>query len=394
VVRIPVRCLQALILGVVLVDASRADVEPARHPRGATTSLSTRRLEDETVTKRLDPGEFGDRVATRAAIARGLRFLAKQQAGQSDGSVPSVGSQPARLAVTALGALAYMSAGNTLGRGPHGAELTRAVDYLLTHTELDPTTSRRGYISDAADPNSRMHAHGFAALALAEAYGTSPRSDRGARIAESLQAAIAIMESSQTSEGGWFYDPVRGVEHEGSVTIALVQAMRAAKNCGLRVQPETITKAVDYVRRSQADSGAFRYAIGNDQVTVALTAAAISTLNATGRYHGSEIQQGFDYIDRELRLRAESPKRDSKLLPPGSLIPFPYYERLYLAQAYWQSPDRTRFDRWYEAESEALLRTQAEDGSWSDPRFGPTYATAINILVLALPDQLLPIFQR
>lgn len=384
------RPLLALTPSLVLALFGSADTEDGRGVRPTPGAAPSSRLEDPFDAETLVP----DRAAARAAIERGLRFLAAQQASQGDGSIPSLGSNPARLAVTSLGALAYMAAGSTPDRGPHGAELARAIDHLLSHADLDTTSQQLGYLHDPADRNSKMHAHGFAALALAEAYAMSPREGRGLRIAESLQAALDLMARSQTQEGGWYYDPVRGLEHEGSVTIALVQAMRAAKNAGLRVDPEVIARAVDYVRRSQNEDGAFRYALGSDEVSVALTAAAISTLNATGRYHGPEIRQGFDYIDRELRLRAEAAAGASKLLPREGQAQFPCYERLYLAQAFWQSPDPSAFARWFAEEETRLLRAQAEDGSWDDPRFGPTYATAVNVLVLALPDQLLPIFQR
>ena len=115
----------------------------------------------------LEKQEF-DLLLARAAIERGLRFLAAQQANQGDGSIPSLGSNPARLAVTSLGALAYMAAGSTPDRGPHGNELARAIDHLLSHADLDTTSQQLGYLHDPADRNSKMHAHGFAALALAE----------------------------------------------------------------------------------------------------------------------------------------------------------------------------------------------------------------------------------
>ena len=333
--------------------------------------------------------------AVRAAIERGLAYLSAQQASSSDGSLPSVGRTGARLAVTSLGALAWMAGGSVPGRGPHGREVGRAVDYLAARVERDPSSRSLGYIADPGDPHSRMHGHGFATLALAEAYAISPRAARGARVTEALELALRCIEGSQSVEGGWDYKPVRGLEHEGSITICLVQAMRSAKSAGLRVDPQVIRKAEDYVHRSQADNGGFRYALGNEQITVALTAAAISTLNAAGRYHGPEIRQGYDYIERELRARAEGILTgEQHLLRPDGTPEFPYYERLYLAQALWQNPDRARFETWFAEEREEVLKTQEEDGSWGDPRFGATYGTAMNVLVLALPDQLLPAFQR
>lgn len=214
---------------------------------------------------------------------------------------------------------------------------------------------------------------------------------RGTRIAEALSLAVGCIERSQGLEGGWFYSPVRGLEHEGSVTIAMVQALRAAKNAGVRVNVEVIGKAVDYVERSQKEDGSFRYALGSEDTSVALTAAALSTLHATGKYHGREVVQAYDYIERELRARS-LPKEKDPLATRD--VSFPFYERLYLAQAYWQNPDRAVFDVWARDERRELLKQQREDGSWGGSPYGDCYATAVNVLVLALPDQMLPIFQR
>ena len=45
-------------------------------------------------------------------------------------------------------------------------------------------------------------------------------------------------------------------------------------------------------------------------------------------------------------------------------------------------------------EAKRIIGTQHKDGSWTDRRYGSCYATAMNCLLLALPDGLLPIFQR
>ncbi len=344
--------------------------------------------ESESLQLGEDPSEA---EAGRAAIQRALDWLAKEQAQQPDGSLPTTGArQEAPLAITALSALAWMASGSTPERGPHGAPLAAAIDYLLGRVELDPDSKVSGYIADGRDKLSRMHGHGFATLALAEAYAMSPRSPRGRRIERALKLAISRIEASQGAEGGWYYSPERSLEHEGSVTIALVQALRAARNSGLRVNPAVIKQAVEYVRRSQAEDGSFRYAIGHKETSVALTAAAISTLNATGIYSGEEVLRGYAFVQREL-VERELIERETVTTKAAA---FPVYERLYLAQAYWQHPDSALFERWFEAERELLLSSQESSGAWLDPRFGASYATATNALVLALPESLLPIFQR
>jgi hypothetical protein len=372
--------------------------------------------------------------AARKALERGLEFLSAQQAGDEEGgfllhfsgdsarapssesprdsgadSARAPGSsagahgEAAPLAVTALAALAYMAGGSTPERGEHGRELGLAIDYLVAHTELDPKSERSGYIEKQGDALSRMHGHGFATLALAQAYSMSPHSARGARIERALRAAIERIVASQGVEGGWYYEPKKSLQHEGSITICMVQALRAAHNAGFKVDPTTIARAVDYVGRSQNSDGSFRYALGDPESTIALTAAAIATLNATGTYSGPRIDEGYAWLARALAARESSnsfERNPFSANDPSSAasreqrIYCYFYERLYLAQALWQNPDRRVFDEWVTKERVRVLTQQHPDGSWHDERFGDSYATAMNCLFLALPEGLLPIFQR
>jgi len=327
--------------------------------------------------------------ATEHAVEAGLAYLATLQARAGDGSFSITDvDQPdfAPLGVSALCALAFLAAGSAPERGPHGQVVSRALEYLLLHTDLGPDSPQRGYISVQGDLASQNHGHGYATLVLAEAYGTSGGSER---IRTALVAAVARIQESQGAEGGWYYDPVPMPNHEGSVTICLLQALRAARDAGIQVDGEVIRRAEDYVRRLQAKSGLFCYTLGDVQVeqraSVGLTAAGISVLNATGHYDERAIQDGVDAIWSALALRAEK----ERFRPE-----FPEYERLYLAQAFWQLSDTSHFQRWFEDERERILRTQNADGSWQDSRFGAAYVTAVNCLVLSLPDAVLPIFQR
>ena len=95
-----------------------------------------------------------DREELRA-LERGLGFLAAQQ--RADGSFsPSDYSREkwAPVGVAALGALAFMADGNTPGRGPHGREVARSIDYLLARTDLFPGSPKYGYIEHEGDPVS------------------------------------------------------------------------------------------------------------------------------------------------------------------------------------------------------------------------------------------------
>ncbi len=340
--------------------------------------------------------------AHRRALERGLLWLEAAQARGSDGAFPSQGARMssagtgpaaevggfAPVAVTALGALAFLSSGSAPDRGPHGRACAAAIDWLVARTDVDPRSQHLGFVSRTGDALSRMHGHGFATLALAQAWVMSPHTQRGARIQMALRAAVHCIEASQGVEGGWDYEPRKGIAHENSITITAVQALRAAKGAGVDVDRSVIARAVDYVGRTQKEDGSFRYALGDSASSVALTAAAIATFEMTGTYSGKPITEGYDFLARRLALRA------SAGVIEGDLIVCPFYERLYLAQALWQHSDASVFAAWWRAEAPRVLASQNEDGSWSDPRFGDVYATAMNCLVLAVPEAMLPIFQR
>src|SRR6185436_5976350 len=118
-------------------------------------------------------------------VDAGLEFLAKQQ--NDDRSFSVVKGEDviqAPLAVTALTALAFMANGSTLGRGKYQRQVRSAIEYLLDHQTdyaiagppagpiVDDQELKPGYFKVVSDTQSRTHGHGYATLAIAEAYGT------------------------------------------------------------------------------------------------------------------------------------------------------------------------------------------------------------------------------
>jgi hypothetical protein len=383
------RCARAFVALLALAALARAE-RADDHARAQQPAPSAPALEPRA-------GTFErENEAARAALQKALAFLAAQ-ARETDGALPVADARiGASVAVTSLAALAWMAGGNTPERGPQGRALAAAVDWLAAHTDQSEPSSPSGYVSSTSDLVSRMHGHGFATLALAQAWTMSPTTARGQRVASALEAATRCIERSQGVEGGWWYQPQKGLSHEGSITIAAVQALRAARDAGLKVDSLVIARATDYVARSQKDDGSFRYALGDDHSSVALTAAAISTLNAAGTYDTKVIRNGYDYLVRELAAREKDGLWGAQAADPkdGQHVSCPFYERIYLAQAFWQAQDRALFSTWYARERERVLVLQEPDGSWKDERYGKSYATAMNALFLALPEGLLPIFQR
>jgi hypothetical protein len=111
------------------------------------------------------------------------------------------------------------------------------------------------------------------------------------------------------------------------------------------------------------------------------SAAALVALYSAGIYTGDEVRRALDYLHRQSG-KAEDPRQDSYAM-------YGYY---YAAQGMWQSgPDH--WQKWFPTAQENLLKLQQEDGSWNDP-IGTEYGTAMSLIVLQMPNNALPIFQR
>lgn len=315
------------------------------------------------------------------AIEDGIEFLAANQ--ERDGSFAGRnGRLSAPIAVTALGSLAILASGSTPSRGPHAHTLRRTLTFLVDHCD------ESGHFTAEGDVTSRMHGQGFATLALAEAYGMSGEEAELPGLPEALERAVRLCEGSQSSVGGWMYEPVKSSEHEGSVTICIVQALRSARDAGLKVDAGVIANAVGYVRKSQKADGSFRYMLGSTRSSYALTAAAISTLNATGEYDSHRIDQGLDFM-----LRFENGEVAEPFVEQED--PWPEYTRLYAAQAYAHYRDPRRFEAWFPREASRCLDEQdPETGAWTNHDYGALYATAMQLLFLQVPRGYLPAFQR
>jgi squalene cyclase len=271
--------------------------------------------------------------------------------------------------------MAFLSSGSNPGRGPYGGQLNRAIDYLLAHTE------QSGYIfAPAAPSHGPMYGHGFAALFLAECCGMSPRPE----LREKLAKAVKLIVNTQNKEGGWRYLPVRA-DADISVTVCEIMALRAARNAGFYVPNETIDRSIGYVKRSQNRDGGFMYQLSGGESEFPRSAAGVVALYSAGIYEGPEINKGLDYLMRFLPEEGASRRPDS----------YSYYEygHYYAVQAMWQAGGKY-WSRWYPAIRDELISLQHQDGSWTSSAIGAEYATAMCCLVLQVPNNYLPIFQR
>ncbi|REK09394.1 MAG: prenyltransferase [Planctomycetota bacterium] len=311
-----------------------------------------------------------DLITPEAAEAaeRGLKLLAERQ--DKDGSFRS-GGYSRNVAICALAGMAFMSGGSTPGRGPYGLQVSRAVEYILANTQ------ESGFINiPNASSHGPMYGHGFATLFLAECYGMTMRAD----IREKLTKAVNLIVNTQNRDGGWRYQPVRR-DADISVTICQIMALRAARNAGLFVPRETVDRCTEYVKRSQNPDGGFMYMIQGGQSAFPRSAAGIVALYSAGIYSGPEIDKGLEYLMAYLP-EAGNVHRESHY----------FYGHYYAVQAMWHAGGK-HWREWYPAVRDTLVSRQTDDGSWTDS-ICTEYGTAMACIILQMPNNYLPIFQR
>jgi hypothetical protein len=305
---------------------------------------------------------------TDRAIEKALTWLKQQQ--NADGSFGN-GAYRSNIAVTALAGLAFMANGSTPGRGPYGPQIDRALQFVMDNT------APSGFIAiPQAATHGPMYSHGFGTLFLAECYGMTHRPD----IREKLEKAVHLIRDTQNSEGGWRYQPQRR-DADLSVTVCQINALRAARNAGIFVPKQTVDACIRYVQQSQNPDGGFRYMLMGGASAFPRSAAGVVALQSAAAYDAKEIEPAIAYI-----------KQFIPEIKFGQRYSHYFYGHYYAAQAMWMRGGED-WAMWYPAIRDELVRRQSPPGFWMDSICNE-YGTAMALIILQMPNNFLPIFQR
>lgn len=335
------------------------------------------------------------------SVERALVWIAAQQ--QADGSFPTRDSgQPA---VTSLCIMAFLSVGHRPDEGPYGERLTRAIEYVLSCQREDGLFSATAPIADVTEWSGPTHAaaynHSITGLMLGEVFG-SLKAERTARIGRAIEKALALSRKLQVAsrqyplyKGGWRYlkpVPYSGAEQSDmSATSWQIMFYRSAMNAGFEIPQTYIDEATDFVERSfDHEKQVFVYGIrGHHPIpSRAVMGAGLLCLYLSGKSN-AEIEQATAnwLIAHPFRPYNKSLNRIDRY----------HYGAYYCSQAAFQLGGKC-WEHVYRDLSLVLLENQHADGSWDaesrDPEFGNVYTTALTVLTLTPPHQLLPIYQR
>lgn len=307
---------------------------------------------------------------TRDAVNKGLAWLAQQV--QPDGTIRNEGGDSA--AVAALAGIAFLADGSMPNDGRYGRESERILQFMLKNCQESGLVAAPGY-------GQPMYGHGFSTLYLAEAYGMTQRPDIGEKLHNAVRL---IVNCQQPSVGGWRYQPAPN-DSDISVTICQIMALRAARNAGIRVPNETINNAIQYVKKSQEPDGGFRYVINSGGSAYPRSAAGVACLyyTRTGDAFADEIKRGINYL--KARLPGANGRDDAE----GNF----YYGNYYATQAMFMYGGDAWEAYWPAIRRVLLARQDKNTGSWSGET-GPVYATSMALIMLQVPNRLLPILQK
>ncbi len=346
------------------------------------------------------------------SIERALDWLARQQ--QTNGSFPTLmQGQPG---VTGLVVMAFAAHGHTPGQGPYGKILDSAVRYIVTCqkpngllAQIAPAGMKISRNVSRTVGGTATYNHGISSLALSEVYASSHETS-AVEIREVIEKSIAATLAMQrwpkvrkVDQGGWRYlDLLRTsgepVDSNLSNTVWQMLFLRSAKNAGFDVPQAAVDGGVEFIRNCFHPKYRTFVLMPShmDHRTRGMAGAGVIALALAGHHDSREAQTAGDWILENTFLEY------NKVEPFGQrgwLDDRYHHGVFFCTQATYQLGGR-HWREFFPPMVKVILANQRKTGSWdseshsSDRKYGNAYTTALMVLSLGAPNQLLPVLQR
>lgn len=346
---------------------------------GALFSLRANAQSPAVVVAPVATGDDNDPVSreVREMYDAGLAYLLQTQ---TENGTWATGGE-AGAGTTALGLLAFLGSGDDPNFGLYRSAIRKSLRNIIRNQSSDT-----GYMGPS------MYHHGFAMLALAEAYGAVDETDlwnsdsiyvadseNQRSIGQALELAVRSALTSQKNNplGAWRYSP-GAKDADTSVSGAVMMGLLAARNAGIEVSDESIDRALDYFSSMTSETGAVGYAGGLSGFGESIARSSIVCLV----YAIARRKDLPQYAATESYLRKNLNERTG-------WIEYAWY---YQSQALFQA-DVELWEKWNESLVRKLKSRQSPDGSFSGD-LGAANSTSMSLLALALNFRFLPIYER
>lgn len=341
---------------------------------------------------------MGGNSASEAAVAYGMRWLAKHQfpdggwSFEHDSHPDCKGqcTQPgslkggARTAATGMALLAFLGGGHTHQNGDYQKEVKNGVEFLLKNGQ---TTASGFDLCPQVVANEKMYTQGLCTIALSELAALT----KDNRVKAAATGAVNFIVNGQNPKsGGWRYTPYPSSQDPGDTSVVgwQIMALKSAKNAKLSFPGTTFKQAEQYLNAAQVEGGAkYVYDLNQKTPTPTMTAAALLCRMYLGWDRKNKgLQEGVKY------LVATKPA-------PNNMY-YNYYATQVLH--HWGGDEWTT---WNGIMRDQLIRTQKTgkdghmQGSWdlSDPHGatgGRLYMSCLCIMTLEVYYRHLPIYRR
>jgi hypothetical protein len=333
----------------------------------------------------------------RGAVRTGLDWLARQQTREgtwagNGGTFPT--------AVTALAGTALLMEGSTLHDGAYSEHLRRAVAWYRRSAQ------ENGLLVPANSPTDQgryMLGHGFAMLFLSGVYSREEPGETRDALRRLLDRAVDFAASAQSKTGGWGYVAAAdgGDFDEGNATVTVLQGLLAARRAGIKVSRDVLDKAQKYHAAATTRQGGVVYSVaagagGDGRPIITAGAAACALLKG---------DRPDEQLKRWTRFLALNYHQD--VVSANQRRPFDSLQHFYLARVVYGLGDggHQKLDP---AAKEVLplwptyrnvffplmQHTQEKNGNWDGGQIGPTFETALRLIVLQLDSNDLAVFAR
>jgi hypothetical protein len=341
---------------------------------------------------------MGGNSASEAAVAHGMRWLAKHQypdggwsfeheahpdcKGQcSQGGTIKGGG---RTGATGMALLAFLGGGHTHQAGEYQKEVKNGVEFLLRNSKPTPQGLD---LCPLVVSNEKMYVQGLCTIALSELAALT----KDNRLKGAATAAVAFIVAGQNPKsGGWRYSPYPASQDPGDTSVVgwQIMALKSAKNAKLPVPGSAFKGAELYLNAAAMEGGAkYKYDLNAKAATQTMTAAGLLCRMYLGwDRKNKSLEEGVKY------LAATKPSRNNM------------YYNYYATQVmhHWGGDEWTT---WNNVMRDQLVTTQKTakhghmQGSWdlADPHGGTggrLYMSCLCIMTLEVYYRHLPIYRR
>ncbi len=344
----------------------------------------------------------------KETIRLGLEWVAREQIVDDSGGHWEANGGQYPTTMTALAGMVLLMEGSTMKEGKYSEQISKAVDWFLKRPQANGLL---GNPNNPTESSRYMYGHGFGLLFLSCVYGEEDRPQRRRELEKVLRNAVKFCINSQTDRGGWGYVSAKegGNFDEGSVTITQLQALRAARNAGITVEKEVIDKAIKYLKDCTTQRGGIIYSLTHGAPAVGgerppLTVAAVACSFNAGDYGSEYGKKWLKYCREYIPIQRGRVSHDE-------------YQNYYYAQALYvlgddryaklfpesrnNKADQLTWSEYKKVMFPYIKETQQRSqpgaksyGSWTGGYIGPIYTTCVNLTILQLENNTLPIYQR